>query len=438
MIHAMFSVTLSGLLRRPLRLAGCWLLAYALAPSLALGQFSQYVTPGTLDETPQRIGPLLKEAMAASPWRAGRLHLSPAFELRELAYDSNVGNRQSEPKVSDVTATVAVGLRSYLPFGSDLVFAMHALPEYVAWNRLDERNDVNGRYGLGVFGPLGPLDLHASVTRVDDDRFLSRELEDRIDSREIGADLALDFHFPKGFELFTLSSLREIDYVRSEENTSLTRLNREDTSIRLGLRRQLTGGVVLSLGVEDREADFDNPGALATSSGTSPFGELRYQGKRLTLSTELVAQTLDFDNAPDFEYDTLLGRFSSVWSPLPFLEFQLYGNRNLVYALDSQWTFFEDQNLGFGLVSSLGSRAVARLFVESGDNDYTSLGNNPLLRSDDFDVLGGDLLLKLGRVTVELAISETEFDSNIESFDRTVNNITINLVFGERFKSPWG
>jgi len=428
---------------RPFRAAAfaVLLLVAAALPSPAAAQISQYDAPGTFQDDFESMELILEAAMADARWRFGPLLVDPWIGVREASYDDNVGNRAREPIVEDFLIKVGAGLRGYLPVGPELVVAGHLLPEYVWWQDLSDRRSLDGRYGLGLFGERGPVRLELSAQRIEETRFFSREFEDRVATTEDALIASLEGDLGRGFALFGRGSFHGYRYDGEEEGVDprVEVLDRDETLGRFGVRFRPRDSVVLGLGVELSEVDFRSDDRRRSNSGTSPVFELDYVGGLVSFSTELVARSLEADgDAPFPDYDELTGRFRAAWQATGRLQLELLGFRNLVYSIQDAYAYFEDETLAVGAIVSVTSRVGFRVRWEEGSNDFAPFDPARARRIDDFSGWSAELQLELGPATLVVTGSETDYDSNLPAFDRSVTTVSAGLVFGRRNQSPWG
>lgn len=419
-------------------LASLVLLLCALPAS---GQFSQYSPAGDFEEDFEATRELLETAMAESRWQWGPLLVDPWIGLRELTYDDNVGNRPRGNIVSDVLVKVGAGVRAYSPVNEQLIFAFHLLPEYVYWQDLSNRRQVDGRYGAGLFGSLGPVDLEVSFQHVEDTKFFSREFEDRVDTEEDFAKVDLEMDIGQGWAVFAAGAFNTYSFEEQEAgiDPAVGLLNRDETLARAGVRFRPSDRLRLGLGVEDSQVDFDRDGRRS-NGGLSPLLEVDLEGGRLLFTSRLIFSDLEEGGSGSLfpRYDELSGRFRAAWQLTGPLQVEALGYRSLVYSFQDTFAYFVDEATAFGVVSSLGSRAGLRLRYEDGTNTYAPFDPNRRERIDDFESFSGELQLELGPVTLVINASETSYDSNIDQFDRDVTTISSGLVFGRRKQSPWG
>ena len=115
-----------------------------------------------------------------------------------------------------------------------------------------------------------------------------------------------------------------------------------------------------------------------------------------------------------------------------------YGRRNLSYALDEDYSYFEDDRYGVRIGAILSDRWNLGAFFEAGTDDYTELPGTLLPREDDVTGWGIDLNFQISeRFGLGFGYSLSEWDSNLPQFDRENGRIRINissagLVLGRR------
>jgi len=416
------------------------LLACVPAPPAA-AQFTQYLPPGSFEDDFASMEKALEAAVLDARWRVGPVHLDPWVSLREVSYDDNVGNRPRDP-VADLLVKVGAGVRGYLPVGEDLIVAGHALPEYVWWRDSAERRRVDGRYGVGLFGSAGPVDLEVSAQHIEDARFFSRELEDRVDTEEAALIASFEVGVGRGFSLFARGGFHSYRFLPEADRAGLPdvgALDRDETVARAGLRFRPRPNLMIGVGVEASQATFASSLPGPANSGTAPVLELDYGGSRLTFASDLAWRSLEADGDGPFPaYDEVSGSFRAAWQVTGPLQLEVLGSRNLVYSLLDNYAYFTDQSLAAGVGVSFGSRVGLRVRLEEGSNDYAALTPEARARVDDFTGLHGEVQIDLGPLLLVVSGSETEYDSNLTEFDRTVTTISTGLVFGARKQSPWG
>ena len=418
--------------KRCLGVVGALFLCHLLFQPTASAQFTQYTPAGTFNESRESTDLVLQRNIDEARWKAGRVLLDPWFGVRDIGYVSNVQGTG----VSDYTATAGIGIRGWLPLSSEFTLAAHFLPEYVWWKNLTSRNRWNGRYGVGLFGNLGRTGVELSATRVDDATFFSREFEDRVNNRvdEVLAKVEVDLG--RSFRLFTSGTVRSINYLPDDEDDviGLSVVDRDEGIFRLGVGFTLPRGFEVGVGIEASDVSFDPGPSDFSNSGLSPLILARYEGSSLSFDADMAFRSLDPEGSGSrfVEYDGTTGHLQLGWRTMGRLQLQLFGGRDLVYSFSDLWAYFEDSSIGVGLRGGLSSWANARVFVETGDNDYTPIEPSGPNRADDYSAWGGDIDLKFDRVRVYLQVSRTSYDSNFPGGDRdlTIWSSSIGLGFG--------
>jgi hypothetical protein len=422
------------------RLEALLTLAVLFGPAVAWAQFQQYTAPGQLVESRETMQELLERRMKESRWRLGRTFLDPWIGVRDIAYVDNVQGAVQGEQQSDLTASLGIGLRAYRPIGSELTLAAYALPQYVWWRELTDRRRVNGRYGAGLFGNLGRTGLELTAARSEDALFFSRELEVPVNTRLDRGAAQLEIDLVGDLSLFAGAELRRVRYLDEDDPalSNLDLLDRDEEILRAGVRFHLFGALEIGVGAEDSTVDFDAGERDRSNRGTSPVLQVEFRGSGLRLGSSLAWRDLEPEPGSAFvPYEEVTGNFQLEAGVAGRLRPQLYGRRNLVYAIDPQWAYFEDTGFGVGLRASLGSSAGVRLFVEQGTNDYIAFGG-ALDRRDEYRARGGELRIRLGRFSLLVGATRTRYDSDAPQFDRDVTVIRSGLVVGSGGDSPWG
>ncbi len=416
--------------------------------SLALGgltlpagaQFDQYSMPGRYDEQHEPRAEVIDRGVREARWKLGRLYLDPWIGLDDISYIDNVTSETGGPKVSDVTATAGAGLRGYLPLGR-MTLAMHALPEYVWWRDLADRRRWNGRYGAALTGGFGPARLEISARREDDARFVSREIEERVNTRDEIAEVDLEVDLGRGISVFAGAAARSARFNAENDDVlfaELSRLERDENLLTAGIELRLPRDWVLGLGVESSDVDFESS-ADRSNSGTSPLLRLEHASEATSFTARLAWRDLEPEGGGRFvPYDGVTGSLRATWRSSNRLEIELFGDRNLVYSTHEDWAYFEDTGLGAAIRLALSSSMNVRFFFEDGSADYVGFETATPPRTDDYQVFGGHVEVRFGRVRVIAGGSETEYDSNLPGFDRKVTVLRSGLRFGLGNGSPWG
>ncbi len=416
-----------------------WSLAHWTLPDAAGAQFVQYTPPGRFEEERESMEGLLDRSMKDARWRWGRLFIHPWVGISDLSYiDDDGGPPGGENSESDYTATVGAGVRAYLPL-RNATLALHVLPEYVWWKDSDDRRRLNGRYGAGLFTNLGRTGLEVSATRIQSAPFVSRELQQKITTRDDEGEVAVEVDVGRGVALFGGGSVRRVRFLRaSDDPERVDELERDEEVARAGVRFQLPRSLTIGLGVESSTVDFVRS-ETRSNSGTSPILQIDFDALPISFSAHLAWRDLEAETGSSFvPYDAVTGSARLAWRTTGRLDVQLFADRNLVYSASQEWAYYEDTTVGAGIRFGLSSRTSLRLFADRGRDEYSAFAASPVERRDDFDSFGGDFLFRMGRFSVNLGATKTDYDSNLEDFDRSITVIHSGLNMAIGGSSPWG
>ncbi len=418
-----------------LRSAFCLAIAtWCLAQDVG-AQFQQYTTPGGFGTRPESRREQLEREMEEAPWRLGTLRIDPWIGLENLSYlDNAFGTARAEQ--SDLTATVGAGLRVYQPFGSSVTVTGHLLPAYVWWADQSERRRLNSNLGGGFFVHTHRLGLELTADRSEALEVLTSEILQRVNARRDRIEARLSVRLVRSLWLFAEAAESRFRNLIGEPDDPrlgpFDRLDRDETVARGGLTLRIRDRLDVGVGVEDSTADFERRQRDLSNSGTAPFLRLTYLGNRLYLGASLVARSLEPEGPSLFvPYDQPTGSFQVGLNPGENLLLELYGGRNVVFALGQQFSYFEDDRVGLGLRLRPARPLTLRFFAEVGENDYTPLPGVAARRLDTVESAGVDLMVEIGRgAAFQVGVRRTEFDSDLPGFDRAVTALTTGFNIG--------
>ena len=380
-------------LRRP-ALAALALLA-SLAPAAA-----QMSPAGTGAVIPAPRQEQLEAALEEARWNLGPWRVAPWIGIENVGYvrgEQFSGAAADEDDDGDLTATAGAGLRAYLPFRSEAMLAVHALPRYNWWQDDSERNAVIGRYGVGFFGFFNRLQTEVSARRVEDVGFLSA---DRLVQQPIRDDVALasaQLRLGGSTALFgstTLGRTRVLDTDADLAAGAATLLDRDRQESRLGARYLLRGEQgYLGAGVLREQTDFVDAELERSSEGTSWYAEAMLRGNNMDVLLGYDQRDLEAQEGGEFPgFAGSTGRAALAFRPGHRLRLQLYGRRDLGYSAAAVDRFTEEQRVGLGVQLPIG-RGQIDGFYEQGDDRYFG----ELAVTEDVTAYGASIGFRLGR-----------------------------------------
>lgn len=432
-----------ALARPPKSLRTARLLALALLlveARSALAQFDQYTEPGGPAGRPISRQEELEGKMEEAPLRLGVVRVTPWIGVYDVQYVDNVlGTPGEDEKTSDLTGTIGAGLRAYLRTGPKVIWAAHLLPEYVAWQDLDERRSVNGRYGVLGYGFFNRLTLEALAERDQRQRLASLEVPEQVHLRNERGRLSLDLKATGRISVFASGEVaRTRNVVKDPAQAPLDLLDRDASYLRAGLRWHMPRGWSVGLGAERSQAEFEQGGLDLSNAGTSPVVEVLWDREEHYLRFEAAQRSLEPRQGSSFvPFDETTASLEAGFNAESRLPIWVYGRRGLVYSLAGDYPYFTDDRLGVAGQLRFGWRTDLTLFGEIGRHDYTAAAAGVADRRDDTSAYGAGLGFGLGR-SARLTISarRLELDSNLPLLDRSVTFLGVGVTLGGR-RGEW-
>jgi hypothetical protein len=403
-------------------------------------QFTQYTIPGGPAGRPaDRKKQLAKETEDARV-RLGPLRVAPTFSLRDVSYVKNLLGNAGVSTSSDFTATARGGFRAYLPTGPNAFWTAYVLPQYVWWQKEAERRRLDGLYGAGFDAFWSRLTLQVVAGSDAQQQVATAEVPRLISSRGDHVNGSAELRLSGALSAFLTGGVTRQrtlgDPQRDPFVALLEQLDRDEQVERAGLRWR-PGNWLVGLGAEHSDVTFANrlPGALDRSnSGTAPVLELAREHGRLFFQADVAQRSLTAKQGAAFaKYDKTTGHVTLSYEIARDLEVFGYLNRNLVYSVEPNYSYFDDLRHGLAAHVGLGRRTLATLFGETGRLAYTAITSTAPHRGDDLTSYGGALSFELGRgAVVALVGSSTRFTSNLPGAGRSLNTlgVTFTLVAG--------
>lgn len=413
-----------------------WLGLGCLMASAAGAQFQQYTAPGSLGIPTLSTRATLEKALGSATWRWGRLRVQPWLGLRDVSYVDNIFVGDPGTGDDDFTATLNMGIEAHLPIGPKIVLSTHFIPEYIWWLDHEELRGWHYQTGVGAYGYFNRMTVEAAVTATERQTYVSSEFQSPavIETRKGSLNVAVEVAPP--LALFANVSASQITYddkgVRPFFPAALELLDRDEQVYRGGLRYTRQSGFAVGVGYETSQTDFDDEARDRSNTGSGPAFDIGYDGARWSASVDLVQRKLeerDDSQFREFKETTGAARFT-LKSGVHFNP-SLYGSRQLVYSLQPGSSYFQDERIGLAVEQVLGWRTALRAFVEDGTNEYVGVSALFPDRSDDYLGYGGEVQFKMRENwTFQLGVARSEFDSNLDAFDRELTTWRISLNLG--------
>lgn len=425
--------------------------ALLVTAGAARGQFSQYTQPGTatLGGAPV-TRESLEKAVSDARWQAGGLRLDPWLALRDVSWHDNPSGQPdgASETESDVTAVAGAGLRAYLPTGPDVTWVAYALPEYLWWDKQEDRRRLNGRYGAGVFAFFNRLTLEATGARTERLSIVSSELPEQVNNRDTTASLASSVRLGFSTAVFVEVEESQIrNLIDADERAPgsgldpLDLLDRDEHRVRTGLSYEPRSRWRLRLGYEWTETDSLDGARNLSSTGTAPLVSVAYDGPKVELSAEVQELSLEAEPGSELADTDLTTYSATLGTKGNRLSTSLYARRTLSLALGSDYSHFQTDLIGLRTGLRLGRRTELNAFAEGGQADFRNVAASlpdAAERQDDITAYGAELTMDLGRsVRLHLGGSQTDFDSNLPGQDRSLTTLRAGVSFGIGGENPW-
>jgi hypothetical protein len=395
----------------------------------------------TSDVVPrQRLVPReeqIRHELEDSSLRLGPFRLHPTFLLRDLGYNNNVYGTPENP-VSDWSATVGAGTKWILPFGPKMYVRGNAVADYTWYAELADRRILGGTYDVTVTGLFNRLSVEAGAGTQKTFTVLSSEIDSNVVRKLDHVLFDAEIDLLQRLSLFASARAESHAYeapgVIGGDLSRLDDLAREEELVRGGVRYRFRSFLDVSVAAERTESTFDR--ALTGRDNTSEaivLG-LHYDRPRAYLNLNVASREgrgMVGSLFPD--YDATTGSYFASYSLVAPIEVQAYGHRKPVFSVFENSAFFLEDRNGAALLFRLGDRVVMRVFGEAGQNEYPkpASGGITLLRFDDALTYGGGFAVRLFRsAAFTVLVTQSEFDSNLDNFDRSVIRVQSGISFG--------
>lgn len=407
-----------------------------LAASLPV--FAQLST----DEVPQhRTVPKseeIQDQLNDSRWHLGAIRLRPIFGLRDAGYNDNVFGSIDDP-VADWGGTVSAGADLLLPMGRKLYLRGTANPQYTWYKKVASRRMMGGVYGGSILGLFNHLLIETGGSSSKTILPINSEVERATPGQQTSlfANTEVDV-----FERLAVFGSAERLKQRYESGGDLLdydpgQLERDETYVQGGLRYKPRSYFDVSIAAENARTEF----VTATrndNQSTAIVGGIHYDRPRLFIALSAGNRRIEprgaFSSFPAFNAP-IGSYFATAQLGVP-LAIDVYGHRGIMYSLLSTDRYFDETRNGIGGTVLFGRRLGLRAFTERGSNRYSLVATSPLRRNDNVSIVGGGIAYRVYRnIVVMFIASDTRYDSNFDTFDRSIFRLGATLsLTGDMFQ----
>ena len=417
--------------RRPWH--GPLLAACCLLSSLSVSaQSSQYTAPGGASAAAPPTAESIEAQMEAARWHLGPLRLAPWLGLRGLTWEQNVFV-ENQGETSDLTGSVGAGLTAYLPTGAKVFWIVQAMPEYIWWLDLSERNELVGRYGGGVVADLNRLRLAANWHRTEQQQVVTIESPQQVVAERQGVtasgelSLGASLVFAAGFSdeettnRLPGDAVGRLDFSRADRSEQTVTRGAALPALRRPRPRRRRRGDGHRVPVRRPRPVVHRhlPLRLPPSRGQPPRAGRAHRAAQPRSEGRLGPAAGGRDRRPGAPRD-----HPGLALPLRRLRQPF----SITYALDTAYSHLIDQRLGIDVGAPFGERLAMRAFFESGSADFESLGAAPP-RSDDISAYGAEATYELGEwLSYRAGLHQVTIDSNLPGLDRDYLRVTSSFI----------
>jgi hypothetical protein len=398
----------------------------------------------TNDVVPQgRTIPLKEEVeteMQNARFKLGPVRLLPQLILNGPTYDSNaLGATGGDPKFDDWTASVSAGLGVLIPLSKKMYLRGTILPEYIWYDRLEDRRTFGGTYGGSLYGFFNRLSFQADYATALTPTYANSEILTPVLGDFQGGSLKTEVEISGLWSVYAAGVYQELDYSSLGNpivNLPLSFLDRNEGAVRGGLRYHWTSYFYVGVGGEGTRTEFPEDPLRADNDSTAFIASVHYDRPRLFINLNGGYRQGRAINGSRFpEYDTFTGSGFISYQLLSRMSLSVYGQRRVTYALFVDNPYYFENLGGVGLSYQLGARVNVNGFAELGTNEYPVPvilpDESSVVRVDDVTNYGGGFTIRLWKgASFGFQVTQMEFDSNVPQFDRDVLRFTGGLTIG--------
>lgn len=426
-----------------------YLLAWCAVSLMATASRAQeqYAAPGDLSTIEVPLRDTLRERLDEAPWQVGKLRIQPRLSFGNLEYVDNVfdinddavdnENGDAEQPISDWRAGAAAGLDVYLPVGEDTVLSTFVRPSYSWWRDNDQLRRFNLSYGAAAFGFFNRVATDFVLRRTESEARLNDELRIPVTTRQDRASLAARIAISGPWGIFGEATLLETRFPNAEDFAErapdLLQLERDEEVTGIGVSYKVEDRVSVAAGWRQIDAELLIDPNGRSNSGGFPFLRLSLPGNRVQFAAEIGLRKLEFDNREALgERDETVGTVQTSWRIATRTGAGIYSSRRVPYSALDAGSYFINERTGASLTWGVDRPNNVRLFVETGTDEFVSVGGSNLGRLDDHTAFGIQFDLQLRKhLVLVLGVTDTDVDSNFDNFDRSLTalrtTVRINL-----------
>lgn len=406
-------------------------------PSLLRGQLVSDEVPRDRTVTAQEQ---LDEDLKDSRYHLGPMRLLPGFEVNNAGYNSNVFGSQFNP-VGDWTATLGLGTKVIIPFGSKIYFVGDAFPTYTWYANFSNLDTWGGHAKASIAGYFNRLSFEFGGNGFQGIAAPTPEqpqptLEKTADAfAHVEVDLTHKLGLFLGGEAERVRQTQENPVSPGEVNVA--RNDRTDQAYDGGLRLAL-GSWVIAPEVQYTNSQFVLTPEERNNTSTGYLLGVSYNQPKFFLN--LIGGYREgeaFQGSTFPAYATPVGSYFVSYFLRPWLEIRTYGARRMSYSISSTNPYYFSNSIGGGLNIQVLPRVLLRGYAETGENKYPipqPVGPVEVQRLDRVLNYGGGVsAIVYKKVTLTGLVTHKQDDSNIPGNSYSLLQFSTYLTFTGEF-----
>ena len=379
---------------------------------------------------------LLDTDMANSRFRLGPVRLLPGFDVSNAGYNSNVFGHPQNP-LGDWTATVNVGTKLIVPFGSKFFLLGDFFPGYTWYATYTDLSNFTGTFGASFAGFFNRLSFQVGA-RGTEDIVVQSEVPTPTLAKTGHAFAKMDVDLTSGFALFVDAEgaqVRESQQgVPLPDRSFVQRYNRTDEAISGGVRYIVGSGWTIAPEVQYTTTRFvlspdernnSSLGYLLGASLNRPNFYLNLVGG--------YREGRAYQGSTFPDYATPVGSYFVSYFIRPWLELRSFGSRRVAYSVDIFNPYYFGMGIGGGLNIQVASRVLLKVFGGVGQSKYPiaqPFGGSEVQRLDKLNNYGGGASVILSRRLTLTALATQKTDvSNIPTANYSILQYSTFLTF---------
>ncbi len=382
----------------------------------------------------------LKSDMEQSRFRLGPVRFVPGFDVSNAGYNSNVFGHPLNP-VGDWTATVNVGTKLILPFGSKVYFLGDAFPGYTAYATYSYLSNFTGTAGASIAGYFNRMAFQVGG-RATEAIVVHTEVPTPTLAKTGRVFARVDVDLTRTLAVF--SELEGVEVRESQQGVPLpdrfpvSKYNRTDEGVLGGFRYNLGSAWKIAPEVQYSTTRFVLTPEERNNTSLGYLLGVGYDRPRFYLN--LVGgyrEGRPYQGSSFPKYSTPVGSYFLSYFVRPWLELRSFGQRRVSYSVSFSSPYYFANHIGGGLNIQVLPRVLLKGFGSTGENKYPiaqSFGGSEVKRLDKTTSYGGGASVIISRhFTLTAVATQKKDNSNIPTNSYSILEFATFFTFSGEF-----